>query len=93
MKLFKIRNQNEYLDHVVKSREYLAMIQRTENSMIPNNGRKRFSVKGYSYTAGCEVDFKVGTKLENFVKLDSLGLEFLFFFKFPAATLSHVQQK
>lgn len=60
MKLFKIRNQNEYLDHVVKSREYLAMIQRTENSMIPNNGRKRFSVKGYSYTAGCEVDFKVG---------------------------------
>lgn len=60
MKLFKIRNQAEYLEHVAKSREYLAEIQRTEKSLIPDNGRNKFKMRGYSYTAGCEVDFVVG---------------------------------
>jgi hypothetical protein len=60
MKLFRIRNHSEYLDHIAKSGEYLANIQRTEKDLIPSNGRKPFKVKGYSYTAGCEVDFLVG---------------------------------
>lgn len=60
LKLFKIRNQDEYLDHIARSSEYLAEIRRTENSLVPTNGRERFKVSGYSYTAGCEVDFSVG---------------------------------
>lgn len=60
MKIFKIRNQAEYLDHVAKSSEYLAEIRRTEKNLIPDNGRNPFKVRGYSYTAGCEVDFLAG---------------------------------
>lgn len=60
LKLFKIRNQDEYLEHIAKSSEYLAEIQRTEKLLTPVNGRDRFKVRGYSYTAGREVDFQVG---------------------------------
>ncbi len=51
---------NEYLEHQAKSGEYLADMRRVEKSLIPDNGRKPFKVRGYSYTAGCEVDFIVG---------------------------------
>lgn len=60
MRLFRIRSRDEYLDHVARSGEYLAMIQRVESSLVPPQGRDPFHVRGYSYTAGCEVDFRVG---------------------------------
>lgn len=60
LKLFKIRNQDEYLDHVAKSSKFLTEIQRTEKKLLPASGQGCFTVPGYSYTAGCEVDFLVG---------------------------------
>lgn len=60
MKLFRIRTQSEYEQHLEQSQEYLAMIQRTEKKLTPSNRSKSFSIRGFSYTAGCEVDFKVG---------------------------------
>ena len=60
MKLFRIRNRGEYVDHIARSGEYLANIQRIEKGLIPDDRRHPFKVRGYSYTAGCEVDFMVG---------------------------------
>jgi SAM-dependent methyltransferase len=60
MKLFRIRSRDEYLEHVAKSDEYLSNIKRFENEIIPKIKRKHFKVKGFSYPAGCTVNFFVG---------------------------------
>lgn len=59
MKIFRIRSHEEYLNHIKESADYLEEIRNTEKKLTPSK-KKPFTVKGFSYTAGKEVDFRVG---------------------------------
>ena len=59
MKIFRIRSHKEYLNHVKESAGYLEEIRNTEKKLTPSK-RIPFTIKGFSYTAGCEVEFLVG---------------------------------
>jgi SAM-dependent methyltransferase len=58
MKVFRLRNLDEYKEHVEKNRLNYAFIQQYE-SEISNHKHREFTVKGISYPANQYVDFKV----------------------------------
>src|SRR5438045_9612188 len=58
MKIFRLRNFDEYKKHVEKNKlNYLLMNQ--YESGISNNLQQEFTIKGISYPANQYVDFKV----------------------------------
>lgn len=58
MKLFRLRNLDEYITHVEKNKRNYAQMKEYE-SAISKHGKREFTVKGISYPANQLVNFKV----------------------------------
>ncbi|MDA8254138.1 MAG: class I SAM-dependent methyltransferase [Betaproteobacteria bacterium] len=58
MKIYRLRNHGEYLAHTARDSQRLLQHQATLNTLVPDT-KKNFTVSGYSYTAGHDVQFLV----------------------------------
>jgi hypothetical protein len=58
MKLFRVRNYEQYLDHLARNTELLEAHRQFLIERTPSE-RKEFTISGYSYTAGKQVEFFV----------------------------------